>query len=85
MPYIIGTAGHIDHGKTSLIKALTGQDTDRLSSRRCCGHIHKDQRKHGGTDEGDWVARPKWMVRPFYSERRSTQASVFAREPEASE
>ncbi|MET0500271.1 MAG: GTP-binding protein, partial [Candidatus Binatia bacterium] len=30
MPYIIGTAGHIDHGKTSLIKALTGQETERL-------------------------------------------------------
>jgi selenocysteine-specific elongation factor len=30
MPHIIGTAGHIDHGKTSLIKALTGQETDRL-------------------------------------------------------
>ena len=27
---IIGTAGHIDHGKTTLIKALTGRDTDRL-------------------------------------------------------
>ncbi|AGB42061.1 selenocysteine-specific elongation factor SelB [Halobacteroides halobius DSM 5150] len=27
---IIGTAGHVDHGKTTLIKALTGQDTDRL-------------------------------------------------------
>jgi len=27
---IIGTAGHIDHGKTSLIKILTGKDTDRL-------------------------------------------------------
>ena len=27
---IIGTAGHIDHGKTALIKALTGRDTDRL-------------------------------------------------------
>lgn len=27
---IIGTAGHIDHGKTSLVKALTGMDTDRL-------------------------------------------------------
>jgi selenocysteine-specific elongation factor len=27
---ILGTAGHIDHGKTSLIKALTGTDTDRL-------------------------------------------------------
>ncbi|NOT01601.1 MAG: selenocysteine-specific translation elongation factor [Phycisphaerales bacterium] len=27
---ILGTAGHIDHGKTSLVKALTGTDTDRL-------------------------------------------------------
>ncbi len=27
---IIGTAGHIDHGKTTLIRALTGRDTDRL-------------------------------------------------------
>jgi selenocysteine-specific elongation factor len=27
---VIGTAGHIDHGKTSLVKALTGVDTDRL-------------------------------------------------------
>jgi selenocysteine-specific elongation factor len=31
---IIGTAGHIDHGKTSLIKALTGQDTDRLKEEK---------------------------------------------------
>ena len=27
---IIGTAGHIDHVKTTLIKALTGRNTDRL-------------------------------------------------------
>ena len=27
---IIGTAGHVDHGKTVLVKALTGTDTDRL-------------------------------------------------------
>jgi len=27
---IVGTAGHIDHGKTTLVKALTGIDTDRL-------------------------------------------------------
>ncbi|MDO4711287.1 MAG: GTP-binding protein, partial [Peptostreptococcaceae bacterium] len=27
---IIGTAGHIDHGKTTLIKSLTGINTDRL-------------------------------------------------------
>jgi selenocysteine-specific elongation factor len=31
---IIGTAGHIDHGKTALIKALTGQDTDRLQEEK---------------------------------------------------
>ena len=34
MPYIIGTAGHIDHGKTRLIKALTGTDTDRLKEEK---------------------------------------------------
>ncbi len=27
---VIGTAGHVDHGKTLLVKALTGTDTDRL-------------------------------------------------------
>lgn len=31
---IIGTAGHIDHGKTTLIKALTGIDTDRLKEEK---------------------------------------------------
>ena len=31
---VIGTAGHIDHGKTSLIKALTGIDTDRLPEEK---------------------------------------------------
>src|SRR5215470_7292720 len=34
MPLIIGTAGHIDHGKTSLIRALTGQETDRLKEEQ---------------------------------------------------
>src|SRR2546423_13574688 len=31
---IIGTAGHIDHGKTALVKALTGVDTDRLPEEK---------------------------------------------------
>ena len=31
---ILGTAGHIDHGKTSLVKALTGVDTDRLAEEK---------------------------------------------------
>ena len=32
--FILGTAGHIDHGKSSLIKALTGIETDRLEEER---------------------------------------------------
>ena len=31
---IIGTAGHIDHGKTTLVKALTGIETDRLKEEK---------------------------------------------------
>ncbi len=31
---IIGTAGHIDHGKTTLIKALTGRETDTLREEK---------------------------------------------------
>ena len=34
---ILGTAGHIDHGKTSLIKAMTGVDTDRLKEEKARG------------------------------------------------
>lgn len=34
---ILGTAGHIDHGKTSLVKALTGTDTDRLKEEKARG------------------------------------------------
>ncbi len=32
--FVLGTAGHIDHGKTTLVKALTGVDTDRLSEEK---------------------------------------------------
>ena len=38
---ILGTAGHIDHGKTALVQALTGIDTDRL----------KEERRRGITSE----------------------------------
>src|SRR5437870_5050488 len=34
---ILGTAGHIDHGKTSLVKALTGVDCDRLPEEKARG------------------------------------------------
>jgi selenocysteine-specific elongation factor len=33
-PLVLGTAGHIDHGKTALVGALTGTDTDRLPEER---------------------------------------------------
>src|SRR5881396_2717529 len=33
-PLTLGTAGHIDHGKTALINALTGKNTDRLAEEK---------------------------------------------------
>ncbi len=32
--FVLGTAGHVDHGKTTLVKALTGVDTDRLAEEK---------------------------------------------------
>jgi selenocysteine-specific elongation factor len=37
MPLTVGTAGHIDHGKTWLVRALTGKDTDRLPEEQTRG------------------------------------------------
>ena len=37
MPLTLGTAGHIDHGKTALVGALTGVDTDRLPEEKARG------------------------------------------------
>ncbi len=34
---IVGTAGHIDHGKTALVRALTGVETDRLKEEKARG------------------------------------------------
>ena len=34
MTVVVGTAGHIDHGKTALLRALTGIDADRLPEER---------------------------------------------------
>jgi selenocysteine-specific elongation factor len=34
---IVGTAGHVDHGKTELVKALTGVNTDRLREEQARG------------------------------------------------
>jgi selenocysteine-specific elongation factor len=37
LPLTVGTAGHIDHGKTALVRALTGVDTDRLPEEKSRG------------------------------------------------
>ena len=34
MPLALATAGHVDHGKTTLVRALTGRDTDRWPQER---------------------------------------------------
>jgi len=53
---VIGTAGHIDHGKTALVKALTGIDTDRLKEEKArgitieLGFAHLDLRPEGVPD-----------------------------------
>ena len=47
---IVGTAGHIDHGKTALVKALTGTDADRLAEEKARGSGEEkpaDARKRG--------------------------------------
>jgi selenocysteine-specific elongation factor len=36
-PLTVGTAGHVDHGKTALVRALTGHETDRLPEERARG------------------------------------------------
>src|SRR5262249_36522624 len=56
-PRVIGTAGHIDHGKTSLVRALTGIDTDRLKEEKArgitieLGFAHLDLRAEGIPEE----------------------------------
>src|SRR5438552_1007249 len=55
---VIGTAGHIDHGKTALVRALTGIDTDRLKEEKARGittelgfaHLDVDGRRFGLID-----------------------------------
>jgi selenocysteine-specific elongation factor len=37
MPHVVGTAGHVDHGKSALVKALTGTDPDRLAEEKARG------------------------------------------------
>ena len=50
---IVGTAGHIDHGKTTLVSALTGVDTDRLQGGEGARHLHRAGLRLHAARDGD--------------------------------
>ncbi len=52
MTVVVGTAGHIDHGKTSLLRALTGMDADRLPEERRRGMTIDVGYAHAALDDG---------------------------------
>ncbi|MBA2380775.1 MAG: 50S ribosome-binding GTPase, partial [Chloroflexi bacterium] len=52
MTVVIGTAGHIDHGKTTLLRALTGIDADRLPEERVRGMTIDVGYAHLALDDG---------------------------------
>ncbi len=55
MTLVVGTAGHIDHGKTTLLRALTGIDADRLPEERRRGMTIDVGYAHLTLDDGDVI------------------------------
>jgi len=65
---IIGTAGHIDHGKTALVKALTGIDADRLEEEKRrgitinLGFVHAQLAGPSGRGRGEFDTYTKISI-----------------------
>lgn len=66
---IIGTAGHVNHGKTALIEALTGRNTDRLA----------EEKRRGMTIELGFT----WMDLPVVHARRNSAAQLAVDAPDS--
>ena len=81
---VYGTAGHIDHGKTSLVKALTGTDCDRLPEEQERGITIDLGFAHLAAEDVVLVLRPVGYRRrmsgehPSSQPRRATPLSIFA-------
>src|SRR5260221_14594490 len=64
---VVGTAGHVDHGKTALVKALTGIDTDRLPEEKRrgitleAGYAHLDLPGVGVAGVGDVPGHERFL------------------------
>lgn len=56
MHLVVGTSGHIDHGKTTLVKALTGIDTDRFAEEKARGITIDIGFAHYSDDDGNEIA-----------------------------
>ena len=79
-PLTLGTAGHIDHGKTALIRALTGVDTDRLPEEQRARDLDRARLRRPGAPVGppavgDRRPRPR-AVRAHDGRRRDRDRPV---------
>ena len=54
---VLGTAGHVDHGKSTLVRALTGTDPDTLAAERERGPGRAGARRRGGVAAQGGVRR----------------------------
>ena len=79
---MIGTAGHIDHGKTSLVRALTGTDTDRLPEEKKRGmSIELGYAFLAPSDDGQAVGKGSVAPAATAGQTKVVPAFGLAREP----
>src|SRR5918912_54409 len=79
---IVGTAGHIDHGKSTLVRALTGVDPDRLPEEKRrgitieLGYAFLDVPEDPGSVDADGVVSPRGSAGPEAARTLATPARI---------